>query len=224
MGVVKTYRAGIAGASGLVGSKLLGLLQNDPHCEAIEIFARRPYEGEDRRKITEHLGDLLTEEYYQSLPACDYLFIAVGTTRAKSPDLSVYREVDLGIPLKMARYAERVGVQTILSVSSLGASKDSNNFYLRTKGQMERGLQKSKVPLVHLIRPSIILGDRQELRPAEALARFFFKHLSFLIPAKYRGNSASDIAAALLVLAQTAESPQCVEAKEIPSWALRHSD
>jgi uncharacterized protein YbjT (DUF2867 family) len=54
-------------------------------------------------------------------------------------------------------------------VSSVSASAHASNFYLRTKGELEDALAKLPLAALHVFRPSLLLGDRTESRPGEAL-------------------------------------------------------
>jgi uncharacterized protein YbjT (DUF2867 family) len=66
-------------------------------------------------------------------------------------------------------------------VSSVGAGKPSGQ-YLTTKSEMEMALIDSGLP--HLIvRPSLILGERDEIRPAELLGSLLLRPYRAIIEA-----------------------------------------
>src|SRR5437762_1867757 len=62
-------------------------------------------------------------------------------------------------------------------VSSIGANKNSNNFYLKVKGQVEDVISKLPFKAINIFRPSLLLGERDEMRVGEkvggALSRTF---------------------------------------------------
>jgi uncharacterized protein YbjT (DUF2867 family) len=82
--------------------------------------------------------------------------------------LEAFRKVDFELPVTIGNIALKNGIGKMLVVSSLGADKNSGNFYLRTKGEMEHKLQSLGIPNLIFIRPSMLLGPRKESRPAEA--------------------------------------------------------
>ncbi|MDV7400534.1 hypothetical protein RZS08_54465, partial [Arthrospira platensis SPKY1] len=101
------------------------------------------------------------------------LFITFGTTIAKAGSQDNFRKIDHGIPLEVARRARQAGVRTLVLVSAVGADTGSPVFYSRIKGELERDLLALGFDRVVLFRPSILLGDRGESRPAERIAMFF---------------------------------------------------
>jgi uncharacterized protein YbjT (DUF2867 family) len=102
-------------------------------------------------------------------------------------------------------------------VSSLGANAQSGNFYLKTKGQMEAAIAALDLPSFYFLRPSMILGPRQEKRFGENIGKFITSKLSFLFPPKYKGVEAADIAKAMWALSKGKKAPQIIESQMIKS-------
>jgi hypothetical protein len=71
-----------------------------------------------------------------------------------------------------------------------------------------------------VVRPSLLVGERSEFRLGEEVG----KHLSFLMPAKYRPVSATAVAAALIEMAR-ADRPgrEVLESAEIAAVAVAGS-
>jgi uncharacterized protein YbjT (DUF2867 family) len=65
-----------------------------------------------------------------------------------------------------------------------------------------------KIRSVFIFRPSMLLGERQESRPAETIAQVVMRPLSFLIPSHYRPIAARDVARAM-VAASKQDIPGC---------------
>mgnify|MGYP006176793407 FL=1 len=82
-------------------------------------------------------------------------------------------------------------------ISALGADPASAVFYNRVKGEMEQALRAMDWPQLTIVRPSLLLGARQEFRLGERLAAPFMRWL----PGKYRGIKATVLARALWRLA-----------------------
>jgi uncharacterized protein YbjT (DUF2867 family) len=51
----------------------------------------------------------------------------------------------------------------------VGADSASSNFYLRVKGEAERDLGALGFEVLEILRPSFLVGERQERRPGEAI-------------------------------------------------------
>ena len=104
-------------------------------------------------------------------------------------------EIDHDIPLNLAKIAREEGCQTFILVSSMGADADSKIFYSRVKGKLEQALKDVGFSQLHILRPSMLLGDRHESRPGEFIGKLIMQPLSFLIPWKYKPIQASTVAA-----------------------------
>lgn len=207
----------LIGASGLVGSFLLEDLIQSKEIGMIHLFARKSLGREDA-KIQEHLGDLLSEEFWTLSQKADLVYVCIGTTKAKTPDLDLYFKIDHGIPLSAAHWATNNGVQRLLVISSMGANPGSGNSYLRIKGKMERDVQ-SHFPNSVIIRPSMILGDRGEKRFLEGIGQRLFRVAKILIPKRYRGVEAQDIARALYRTSLADKVPSIISSESISAIA-----
>lgn len=116
--------------------------------------------------------------------------------------------MDLDYPLAAAALAKDYGVKQFLAVSSMGANAKSRNFYSRTKGRAEDRLIAAGFHGLHLFRPSLLLGDREEFRLGERTASVIMKALDFAMvgkAAKYRAIPAAKVARAMrnIALADT---------------------
>jgi hypothetical protein len=95
-------------------------------------------------------------------------------------------------------------------VSAIGASARSAIFYLRVKGETEEALAALGYPALHIFRPGLLLGQRAESRPREALGMALAPFLNPLMlgPAKaYRSIPADAVAAAMIAAAGRAHRP-----------------
>jgi uncharacterized protein YbjT (DUF2867 family) len=209
----------ILGASGLVGSKLLRLLLEDETYTNVVAYVRKPLEL-DHEKLEVRERDLLDESAFADA-RCDDLFCCIGTTQAKTPDLTEYRKIDYGIPVNAARSALNLGMQRCLVISSMGAKVDSRTFYLRVKGQMEEALMKMGISELHILRPSLLLGDREEFRFGERVFAFLMKFFRWFIPKRYRAIEADQVAGAMMKLTGMDYPEVLVESDEIRRLASR---
>lgn len=202
--------AGIIGASGLVGNPLLELLLKDDNYQHIYSFSRKSLNLNNPR-LTEVIGTLTEEEFWiENYKFVDVMFCCIGTTRAKTPDLTHYKSIDYGIPIFSAKAGLKGGLSKYLVISSMGANKKSKTFYSKIKGEMEEALMDLNIPQLSILRPSLILGKRNESRVGESIGVLVFKAFSFLIPSKYKGIEALTIAKALHHLSHQEDQGQAI--------------
>lgn len=207
-------KAAILGASGLVGSHLLNILLEDPDYDEVIIYARHTL-GRDDKKITEVIGNLLDDNFFdKGIPAED-VYCCIGTTQSKTPDLNTYKHIDYGIPVRAAQAGLKSGMHKFLVISSIGANAKSKMFYTRIKGQMEETLLKMSIPRLHIFRPSMILGKRDEFRFGEKVAKAFLKVFGWAVPAKYKGIKAQKIAEAMHKVAKSIDAKEIYRSAEI---------
>jgi uncharacterized protein YbjT (DUF2867 family) len=207
----------ILGASGLTGSLLLDKLLMDDHYAKIKVFSRNRLE-KNHPKIEELVGDLLSLDSFSADFLGDEIFCCIGTTAKKTPDKTTYKAIDYGIPVQAAKIAKENGIPFFAVVSAMGANANSSIFYNKTKGEMENGVMKANIPFTYILRPSLILGRRNEKRLAESVAMTLFEKLSFLFVGpfkKFRPNPAENIAQTLWEIAQKRPPSKIILAEEI---------
>jgi uncharacterized protein YbjT (DUF2867 family) len=111
-----------------------------------------------------------------------------------------------------SRRARELGARHLLVVSAIGADPQSSIFYNRVKGEMEEALKAQDWPQLTIARPSLLLGERETPRLAEQVAG----PLSKLIPGKFRGIEACQLARALWRLAlEEQDGIRIVESDEL---------
>ena len=64
---------------------------------------------------------------------------------------------------------------------------------------MEEALKKLPIDSLHIIRPSLLLGNRSEFRHGERIAKIIMTRFSFLIPKNYRAIHAEKVARAMIL-------------------------
>ncbi|GGH74021.1 NAD(P)H-binding protein [Phaeocystidibacter marisrubri] len=184
-------KAIVFGATGVVGRELVSQLNE----LGVTVYAvvRRP-------------SDIFSESVHQivianqrelshsSIPfAGSDVYVAIGTTKAKTPNKDVYFGIDYGIPVAVATKASEEKARSLHVVSAMGANPDSFIFYNATKGKMERDVA-SAFNEAYFYRPSLIMGERDESRGGEALAKSIFKVVNAILPKKMKGVYPQQIA------------------------------
>lgn len=212
----------ILGASGLTGQQLLKKLIIDGRYQTIKLFSRKKTENTSS-KVIEIVGDLLALENFKQDFIADEVFVCIGTTAKKTPDKTLYKSIDYGIPATAAKLAKENDIPTFVVVSAMGANAKSSIFYNKTKGEMEQAVLSEKIPHTYILRPSIIGGNRNENRPTEKTGIAIFKLLQPLMLGKlkkYRIIEAENIAKAMMYLANEKPETQIIESDKIQELAL----
>jgi uncharacterized protein YbjT (DUF2867 family) len=85
---------------------------------------------------------------------------ALGTTMRAAGSEAQFRAVDFDTVVAFAGAARRAGARHMVVVSSVGADPESRNFYLRTKGGMERALEALGFDRLDILQPGLLRGER----------------------------------------------------------------
>ncbi|RNI31527.1 oxidoreductase [Rufibacter latericius] len=202
--MVSAKAALIAGASGLVGSHCLQLLLQSPRYNKVISVGRKklPIEHPKLQQIIVDFDNL--EKHRHSLIADD-VYCCLGTTIKKAGSKENFRKVDFTYVLNLARSTSSHFATQFLVVSALGADAHSRIFYNQVKGEMEEAVKKLPFTAVHIFQPSLLLGERQEVRFGERAAAAVMKRAGFLFSGplrKYKGIDAKTVAKAMLEAAK----------------------
>ncbi len=207
----------VFGATGLVGSELVNHLIRDIRYRAVKVFVRRELDIE-HIKVIENIVNVEKPEEYKDLIKGDDLFVCLGTTRRKAGSIRKMEEIDRDLPVKIAQAALLNGVKNIAVVSSIGANASSRNYYYRIKGEMEEKISTLDFKRKLIVRPSILLGKRDEFRLFESIGKGFMKTFGFLLTGKnrkYRGIYDEDVAYAMVREINNVNGMEVYESDEI---------
>lgn len=198
--------AALVGATGLIGSYLMEELLNDPYFDIARILIRRPIDI-THPKLEKKIVDFNdSDSVLVALSNSDVVFCAIGSTMKKvKGDKDAYRKIDYDIPVNLARFCKMTVCEKFILVSSAGANAKSSNFYQRLKGETDEAVKQAGPKTIHIMRPSLLLGERKEFRPGENIGKAVMTTLSFLIPEKYKAIQAKDVAKVMLALAKKNE-------------------
>lgn len=83
-----------------------------------------------------------------------------------------FRRVDFEYVHVAAQLTRAQRANSFVWVSSVGADAKSSNFYLRVKGELENAIMRMpQLPHASAVRPSLLLGNRDESRTLEDIAQ-----------------------------------------------------
>lgn len=197
----------IFGVSGLTGTALLDHLLKDDRYNKIYIVTRRPFGGINP-KVEEIFFNFKNFNEMPLLKA-DHVFSCLGTTLKKAGSKEAQLVIDRDYPIEIANYAKKINAEQLITVSAVGADSKSGNFYLRTKGEMEEGVKKY-FSTAKFVRPSFILGNREERRIGEKIGIGIFYLINPLLfgsMAKYKGISVSKLSKSMMEACFTKTQP-----------------
>jgi uncharacterized protein YbjT (DUF2867 family) len=189
----------LVGATGLVGRECLRLLLADTGVGRIVVVTRRPLSPDVRApKLETHVVDFDHLEEHEALFQVDAIICALGTTIRQAGSRAHFRTVDYEYPLAFAKVGRRHGCAHFLVVSALGANPRSRVFYNRVKGELEEALRLVGYPRLTIVRPSLLLGPRAELRLGEEVAKRVTRWLGPLVPRAFKPVEARVVATVLV--------------------------
>ncbi|OAE51573.1 nucleoside-diphosphate sugar epimerase [Achromobacter insolitus] len=195
----------LAGASGLVGGRILQALLMDRTVAKVHALGRRALPV-SHPKLQVHVVDFGN---LPVLPPADEVYLALGTTIKVAGSQEAFRAVDLSANLATARAAYAAGARRAGLVSAVGANSQSSVFYNRVKGELEDALKALGLTALVIAQPSLLLDYREGLqqppRIGERIAIPVAKLLAPLLPSAYRPVRAEAVAQALVKTVPTAE-------------------
>jgi uncharacterized protein YbjT (DUF2867 family) len=208
----------VAGSTGLIGKQLLTLLLADECYSKVKAISRTQL-AINHPKLQNLVLDFdRLSENYQSLKAHD-VFCCLGTTIRKAGSAKAFRKVDFDYPVELAKLTRNQDAQTFLIVTALGADKHSRIFYNKVKGETEEEVKAIGFNSLHILRPSLLLGPREERRAGEDAAKIFYKLFGWMMPKKYKAIDAVKVARAMIAFAnRNAAGIFIHESKELQSF------
>ncbi len=193
----------VLGSSGLVGGHLVNMLMHDDRYQHI-ILINRSASKIDHPKIEEKIINFKQIQSEIKLIQANDVFCCIGTTIKSAGSKENFKAVDYRIPLEFAKIASQSNSNNFIVISSMGANPNSSSFYSKIKGQMEDALKKIELKNLIIVRPSLLLGDREEIRVGEKIGKVLMNAFSFLMIGslkKYKAIEAKQVAKAMLFLA-----------------------
>lgn len=199
----------VFGATGLVGKELIRQLVKASMYNQIFFLAR---------KLDTELNELVTNYPDKLFPiilpdlnqwngllndggtAVD-IYCALGTTIKTAGSRDVFRKIDFDLVVNLFKKAQGLKVHAVSLVSAMGADSKSAVFYSRIKGEVEAALISMDFPYLLIVRPSLLLGNREEFRLGEKIMRDLSPLLNVLLVgplSEYRPIHCSVVSATMI--------------------------
>jgi nucleoside-diphosphate-sugar epimerase len=212
----------VFGATGLVGKELTAHLCSGSDYERVLLVVRKKLSDTDPRVEQYQIADFDRLMDLKDKLKAQAFFCCIGTTIKTAGSKEAFTKVDLGIPKKIAQLAEALSVKVLVVISSVGANPQSSNFYLKTKGEMEKAVREIYSGKVRIVRPSLLMGKRNEFRFGEKVSAGFMKAFGWMFAGplrKYRGIYASDVAGVMIKLSHFKSDKVIYESDELQELA-----
>ena len=203
----------LAGATGLVGGRVLDYLRARDDATNVSTVSRRPLSGADRKldqivapasEWAAHIADL----------KCDVAVCCLGTTIKAAGSQEAFAALDHKAVVAFAAACRAAGARQVLLVTSVGADAGSRNFYLSTKGKAEADIRGLGFARVDIFRPGLLTGQRPgPLRFGERLAMAVSPLTDMLTPnvlSRYRSIPAQSVAHAIAGLTGAQEAGEFI--------------
>lgn len=195
----------IFGSTGLVGSTLLKILLQSKEYDIIKAFVRKPLSF-SHDKLLQIIIDFDQPESFIDRITGDDIYLCLGTTMKKAGSKDAFYKIDYTYTMQAATSAAKNKVKKLCLISSLGADVSSAVYYSKVKGDVERDISALGFDTIHIVRPSLLLGNRKENRVGERIGIILSRMLSFLFIGplkKYKAIQDITVAFAMFQLMQS---------------------
>lgn len=190
MDLIKQYRQAadkscfILGATGEAGKALVKeLVRLRPFHKVVLIGRRRvDYENTELKQLEQRVVDFdHLDKHKADFHGFDVGYCCLGATRSKH-GAEGFVKVEHDYPIAAAKLAKQGGLQHFHLVSSMGVNENSFLLYGSTKGRTDREISEMGFERASIYRPGMLMVDREESRPLEAVTRFFMKPVQWIAP------------------------------------------
>lgn len=162
MDIGKDKKILLIGASGLVGG-LIAKFCEEKKYHQVQINRTSLCNKSDL--IEEIVTNFNDHEYLEDIPSTDHVCVASGTRLSlaqliyiRKKDRELFRNIDLKMPVEIAKNAFLKGAKEISIISAVGADENSTNYYLKTKGMLEKEIKNIGFDKITFVRPGHLLG------------------------------------------------------------------
>ena len=155
-------------------------------------------------------------------PTPNALFSGLGTTKGQAGSIEAQRKIDYDLNLSLAQAAREADVKVYILISSTGVSIKSPFPYSKMKAELDEAVKGLGFEHTIILKPGLLLGSRQDSRPAEAIARSITKGIGMV------SKALTDVFAQdadVVGKAAVSAALQCIDGKrEKGVWVINQSD
>ena len=190
------------GYSGAVGGEVLKTLLSSSHLiSKLTLLGRKSIETKLDASVNLYLIDIMKPELYaQYLKGHTKAICTLGLGEPSKVPLSEFVRVDKESVLLFAKACKEAGVEHFELLGAVSSSKDSNNYYLRVKGELIDELKELNFLRLSVFQPSMILTPTNRYGFSQGLLLMIWPHLNFVLRGalmKFRGVRVEMLGAAI---------------------------
>ena len=104
----------------------------------------------------------------------------MGTTLKDAGNKENQYKVDFSYQFNFAKAASENNVKKLLLISSVGANYQSNFFYPKMKGELEKAVKKLDFKYLSIFQPPVLIRQNEKIRSGEKVLINIFKALNKL--------------------------------------------
>ncbi|TIA20843.1 NAD(P)-binding protein [Aureobasidium pullulans] len=180
----------LVGSTGLVGSHILTLLKASPRITNTHAFSRKPLPSSPNLTTIQSSNP---SEWPSKYPQnTSVFFSALGTTARIAGSFAAQRKIDYDLNLALATAAKNAGAKIYILISTSGASPTSKIPYAKMKGELDEAVKKLGFEHVVILKPGLLVGEREDSRPGEYMARSFARALGWISGGVLKDSWAQD--------------------------------
>ncbi|KEO74819.1 NAD-dependent epimerase/dehydratase family protein [Anditalea andensis] len=233
----------VAGGSGLVGMQLLHQLFQEQAYDVVIAVGRRELALKHGKLVqvkvdfetiqNVDLEDKLRENDFggrnhslisslNSKIFAIHAFCTMGTTIKKAGSKEMFEKIDHDYVINYAKWVRALGATKFLFVSAIGADQQASFFYNKVKGKTEAHLKQIDFTYLGILQPSLLLGNRKEVRIGEDIGKILGRIItSFGLLKKYKPIPDYKVAKAMIFHALEKNE---LRLEYIPSMAMQDFD
>ncbi|KAL0484758.1 fmp52, mitochondrial [Acrasis kona] len=187
--------ATLVGSTGLVGRHILTSILDTKEIKILHSITRRPpkvVSENDRLRV--HVipeSSKWAEQILKMEEPTQVFFSGLGTTRADAGGFDEQYKIDYLLNLELAKAAKKSGASTYVLISSSGADSKSYFAYPRMKGELEDAVINLGFKKTVIVRPGIIVGDRERKRFFEQPLHYIANGVGWISPS-FKNSFAQD--------------------------------
>jgi hypothetical protein len=206
----------------LKGANIYSVLSSHPSVSSLYAYARRDLSSTSAKVHPLVSSD--TSTWASLYPkASSIFFTALGTTRGAAGSVANQRKIDYDLNLDLAKAAKEHGATTCVIVSSGGANPNSMLAYPKMKGELEEAVKQLDFEHTIILRPGLIVGQREDSRPPEFALRKIATWAGMVSESYLKNFWAQD--ADVIAKAAISAALQCHEGKvQQKVWTLGQGD
>ncbi|KAK2061297.1 NAD(P)-binding protein [Colletotrichum caudatum] len=178
------HSAAVIGSTGLVGSHILANLITSEAFATVNTISRHPPKagGLTLKPIIEKDTSAWPPKLAALQPLPTVVISALGTTRAAAGSIAEQWKIDHDLNVELVKAAKAANIKAFIFISSAGTRSLLSSYapYSKMKNGVEDAIKEAGLDHGIILKPGLILGQREEGRTAEGIFQTAVKTLGMV--------------------------------------------